>query len=197
MFLAQHFREHVVIAAVVITHTIVFSQTGNKGAKAYTLVVIETTAVCVLIKEQDSLRIFLTGCHEVLVGLQFGQRVCIEMIDTSAPTDSEETAIFVRHLHEVGKQIPTTRLRHRAQVASVTESPELLGIVPTEEVGEGFEEILEGLEVVVLNMGVSARCRLAAEPHIVLLTHRSPRLIGTHSITRHTIHACGRIELTR
>ena len=51
---------------------------------------------------------------------------------------------------------PAAGCRHRAHVTGIAESPELLGIVPAEEVGEVLEEILKGLHVGVLNVGVSA-----------------------------------------
>ena len=119
------------------------------------------------------------------------------MVDTTTPAHREKAAILMRHLHKVGKEIPTTGLGHGTQVACIAKGPELLGIVPSKEVGEGLEEILESLQVVILNMGVTTRGRLTREPHIVLLTDSGPRLIGSHCITRHTIHAGLRVKLTR
>ena len=197
VLLAQHLSQHVVVAAVVVTYTIVLGQTGDKRTEAHTLVVIETAAMGVLVEEQDSLRVFLTGSQEFGFGLQLCQRVGIEMVDTTTPAHREKAAILMRHLHKVGKEIPTTGLGHGTQVACIAKGPELLGIVPSKEVGEGLEEILESLQVVILNMGVTTRGRLTREPHIVLLTDSGPRLIGSHCITRHTIHAGLRVKLTR
>ena len=197
MLLAQHLSQHVVVAAVVIAHTIVLGQTGDKRTEAHTLVVIETAAMGVLVEKQDGLGIFLTGSQELGLGLQLCQRVGIEMVDTATPAHGEEATVLMRHLHKVGEEIPTTGLGHGTQVACIAKGPELLGIVPSKEVGEGLEEILESLQVVILNMGVTTRGRLTREPHIVLLTDSGPRLIGSHCITRHTIHAGLRVKLTR
>ena len=70
--------------------------------------------MCVLIKEYDGFRVLLAGFQEVLVGLQLGQRVSIEVIDASAPADGEETAVLMRHLHQIGKQCPAAGSGHRA-----------------------------------------------------------------------------------
>ena len=151
----------------------------------------------VLVEEHDALGILLTGGKEVLVGLQFAHRVGAHVVVAATPAHGKEAAVLVRHLHQIGKQSPTAGCGHRTHVAGIAECPELLGVVPAEEVGIGLEEILKGLEVGVLNVGVATRCRLAREPHAVLLTYRGPRLVGAHSITGHAVHARLRVELAR
>ena len=151
----------------------------------------------VLVKEHDALGILLTGGKEVLVGLQFAHRVGAHVVVATTPAHGKEAAVLVRHLHQIGKQSPTAGCRHRALVAGIAEGPKLLGVVPAEEVGEGLEEVLKGLEVGVLDVGVATRCGLAREPHAVLLTYRCPRLVGAHGIAGHAVHAGLRVELAR
>ena len=151
----------------------------------------------VLIEEHHRFRIFLTSRQETGLSLQFSKGIGIEMIDAATPANSEEATILVRHFHQIGKKVPPTRLRHGTQVTGIAESPELLGIVPAQEVWECLEEILESFQVVVLDMSMSTRSRLTREPHTILLTYCTPRLVGTYSITWHTIHASLSVELAR
>ena len=93
----------------------------------------------------------------------------------------------MRHFHEFGKQVPPCHLRARRLVARFVEAPELLCIVPTQEVGEVLEEVFKGHQVVVLDMSVTSRCGLAGEIHAVELAHRAPRLIGLEGILGHFV----------
>ena len=77
------------------------------------------------------------------------------------------------------------------------ESPELLGIVPTEEVRVVLEEVFEGVEVVVLNVGVSSTGWLQGEPHIISAADGCPRLIGEHSVLWHLVDFEVLVVLTR
>ena len=110
----------------------------------------------VLVKEEDALRILLAGLHEVLVALQLGYGVGVHVVDAATPADGEEAAVLMGHLHQLGKQCPAVDVGRRALVAGHVEAPELLGIVPTQEVGVGLEEILEGFQVVVLYVGCNS-----------------------------------------
>ena len=128
----------------------------------------------IFVEEDDGFRILFAGSHKVLVQLQFGKRVGVEMVNTTTPADREETAILVRHLHQFCKQSPSARLRHGTLVACLAKAPELLSIVPAKEVREGLEEILESVKVSILNVSMTSRCWLAAEPHAIGLTYSSP-----------------------
>ena len=197
LVLAYQLRRRVVPATVVVADAVVLGQTRDKRAPADALVVVEAAGVGVLVEEHDALGILLTGGQEVLVGLQLAHRVGAHVVVATAPAHGEETAVLVRHLHQIGKQSPTAGCRHRTHVAGIAEGPELLGVVPAEEVGIGLEEVLKGLEVGVLDVGVATRCGLAREPHAVLLTDRCPRLVGAHSVTGHAVHTGLGVELTR
>ena len=151
----------------------------------------------VLIKEDDGLGVFLAGLEEVLVGLELAHGVGVHVVVAATPADGEESAVFMRHLHQVGKERPARGGGHRAQVAGIAESPELLGVVPAEEVGVGLEEVFKGLQVGVLDMGMSAGGGLAGEPHVVQLADRGPRLIGAHGVARHAVHAGLGVKLAR
>ena len=78
------------------------------------------------------------------------------------------------HRYEVGKQLYTIDIGTGEEVARGIETPELLRKVPSEEVGIFLEEVFESLEIVVVDMCMSAAGRLEREPHIVHLAHRSP-----------------------
>ena len=188
VILAQDSIHGTVPAAVVVAHAIVLGESGNERAEGYRLIVVETRTCGVLIEEEHVFRIFLTGIQEVLVALQLADGVQAMTPDVAAERHGEQSAVLVRHLHQLGKQRPAVGLRGRRLVASLIEAPELLGIVPAKEIGEFLEEILKGHHVVVLNMRMSARCRLAGEPHAVLLAHRAPRLIGLEGVLRHLVN---------
>ena len=130
MFLQIELRGHVVPATVVVADAIVFGQSRNERTEAHRLVVVERAAVGVLIEEKHGLRVFLTGFEKAGLALELGNGVGIEMVNAATPADSEESAIAVRHLHQVGKEVPAARLGHRAQVAGIAEGPELLSVVP-------------------------------------------------------------------
>ena len=72
-------------------------------------------------------------------------------------------------------------------IVCLVETPELLGIVPSEEVRVVLEEILECFEVVVLDVGVSSTGWLASEPHVVGAAYGCPRLIGEHGVLWHLV----------
>ena len=101
------------------------------------------------------------------------------------------------HRHEFGKEGDTGSLRRGTLVVCLVESPELLGIVPSEEVRILLEEIFKGLEVVILYVGVTSRCRLASEPKSVCLADRGPRLVGLDSVLWHFINILLRVVLAR
>ncbi len=50
-----------------------------------------------------------------------------------------------------------------------------------------LEEVFEGEEVVVLNVGVSSTRWLAGEPYIVGTAYGCPRLIGEHGVLWHLV----------
>ena len=85
------------------------------------------------------------------------------------------------HRHEFGKEGNTGSLRRGTLVVYLVESPELLSIVPSEEIRILLEEILKGLKVVILYVGVTSRCRLTGEPKSVCLADGRPRLVGLDS----------------
>ena len=110
VILSQHFLQHVVIAAVIVTYTVVLRQTRDKGTNTTTFIIIETTTVGILVEEHHGFRIFLTSLKKTRLALQLSDRVGIEVIDTATPTDSEKAAVLMRHLYKVGKELPTARL---------------------------------------------------------------------------------------
>ena len=124
----------------------------------------------VFVEEKDCLRVFSASREKIGVKFQLRNGVRVHMINAATPTDGKETTILVGHLDQIGKERPSTGCRHRTLVSSITKSPELLSIVPTQEVGIGLEEVFEGFEVVVLDVRMASRSRLAREPHAVLLT---------------------------
>ena len=87
--------------------------------------------------------------------------------------DCKETTVLVGHLHQFCKKGNLVGLLCRIKCILV-KPPELLSEVPAEEIGETPEHILKRLQVVALQVGMSAGCRLASEPQSVLLAHRSP-----------------------
>ena len=78
------------------------------------------------------------------------------------------------HRYEVGKQLYSIDFGTGKEVAWIVESPELLGKVPSEEVGIFLEEVFKNLEVVVVDVCVSTAGGLEGEPHIVHLTDCCP-----------------------
>ena len=197
MLVAQQLVQRVVPAAVVIAHAVVLGQTRHERAPADALVIVEAAGVGVFVEKQDGLGVFPTGSQEILVTLQFGNRVSVHVIGTATPANGEEATVVVRHLDELGKQGPAVHFGRRTFVACHIETPELLGKVPAEEVRISFKEVFESLQVVVLNVGVATRCGLAREPEPVGLTNRSPRLVGAYGIARHAIHFRLFVELAR
>ncbi len=75
-----------------------------------------------------------------------------------------------------------------AFVASFVKSPELLCIIPSEEVWIGLKEIIKSIKVIVLNMSVAANDWLASKPKSVLLAYGGSRFIGPYCIARHAVH---------
>ena len=117
--------------------------------------------------------------------------------DVAAERDGEETTVLMMHGHELGKQGNTRCLRATTLIVGLVESPELLSIVPSQEVRVVLEEELEGFEVGVLDVGVTAAGGLTGEPHVVELADGSPRHIGTYGTARHAVHVCGRVVAAR
>ena len=127
------------------------------------------------------------GFKQLLVALHHAERIQRVAPHIPAERHREEAAVLVGHGHQLGEERDARRLRAGAAVAGLVEAPELLGVVPAEEVRVAAVEVLKRLEVSVLDVRVAAAGGLAREPHAVELAHRGPRLIGAHSVLRHLI----------
>ena len=183
--------------AVVVAHAVVLCQSADVGAPCYALVVVPASGRSIFEQPQDGLGILLASLQQVAVALHHADGVQPVAPDVTAERNGEETAILVRHLYQLGKEGDTRLLRARTFVARIIETPELLGVVPAEEVGIGLEEVFKCLQVVVLDVGMSATGGLTGEPHAILLAHRSPRPVGADGIARHLIDLFLGVVLTR
>ena len=103
----------------------------------------------------------------------------------------------MRHGHEFGEKGDTGHISHGVLITVLPESPELLCIVPSEEVLVVLEEIFECVEVIVLDMAVAAAGMLEHEPHVVLAADSSPRLEGEHRVLRFLVISRLFVESTR
>ena len=194
---SQHLVERPVPSAIVVAHAIVGGQPGDERADGHALVVVETRRGGVFIEPQNGLGIGLAGGHKVGVALHHAHGIERMRPDVAAETHREEAAVAVRHLHQAGKESQSRGLRTGAFVARFVEAPELFGIVPAQEVGVASVEILEGLQVVVLYVGVSAAGRLTREPQAVGLADRCPRLVRAYGVLRHLVHSPRGVVLER
>ena len=92
--------------------------------------------------------------------------------DVATKRDSEEASVLVWHLHQFGKQSNAVGLERRTQIVLrvlFIKTPELLGVVPSKEVGEATEKVFKRFQVRILDMSMSSWCRLASKPKPVLL----------------------------
>src|SRR5574344_848443 len=95
----------------------------------------------------------------------------------TAKAYGKKSTILMRHRHQFGKKSDARSLRTRTFIVWFVETPELLGIVPSKEIRIFLKKVLECFQVIILNMSMSTTCRLTSEPHSIVLTHGSPRLI--------------------
>ena len=97
-------------SAVVVADAVVLGKTGDKRSNRHTLVVVETAGGGVFIQPKDGLWIFLAGLQELRFALQLANGIQRMAPDVTAEADGQETAVLMRHLHQLGKQCPTINL---------------------------------------------------------------------------------------